>query len=186
MRRAFLLLACLFLSATAAAAPEPFVRSAAVTRDKDGYVCEISLFAPVPPALAFDVFSDVDHMVDWVPNLRQSRTLKREGDTAVIEQVGLAQFGFLSFNFTTVRRLELERPVAIRARQVSGDARSYTSTLLLAPEGAGTRIQYHAEFEPGVLAELVFSTDFYRHEITEQFGAMIREMIRRQATAKKE
>jgi len=181
--RIALLLACLLLPLPIRAAPEDHVRSVVVARDNDGYACDVRMYAPVPPGLAFDVLSDVDHMVDWVPNLRQSRILRREGNVLLIEQVGLAQFGFLSFNFTTERRLDLERPVSIRATQVRGDARRYNSRLRFDPDGAGTRIQYHAEFEPGTLAGLVFDAAFFEHEVREQFAAMIREMVRRQSRA---
>jgi ribosome-associated toxin RatA of RatAB toxin-antitoxin module len=182
MRRWLVILAALLLP-LAAQAEDSYVRSVSVVRDKGGYACDVVLYAPVPVGLAFDVLSDVDHMVDWVPNLRQSRVLRREGNVAIIEQVGLAQFGFLSFTFTTERRLELERPVSIRATQIRGDARRYNSFLRFEPDGAGTRIQYHAEFEPGILAGLVLDAEFFEHEIREQFTAMIREMVRRQASA---
>jgi carbon monoxide dehydrogenase subunit G len=179
--RRWLALGLLVQAFQAAAADSPYVRSVAVTRDGDSYVCEAVLFAPVPQALAWEVLTDVDHMVDWVPNLRESRVLKREGDVAFIEQVGLAQFGFLSFTFTTERRLEMSRPVSISAVQIRGDARRYNSLLRLSPEAAGTRLAYRAEFEPGLLAALVLSREFFEHEIGEQFTAMIGEMVRRNA-----
>jgi carbon monoxide dehydrogenase subunit G len=181
VRRWFLLLGFLLLPQQSQAADSPYVRSVVVTSDGASYVCEAVLFAPVPPSLAWEVLTDVDHMVGWVPNLRESRVLKREGDVAFIEQVGLAQFGFLSFTFTTERRLEMIRPVSISAVQIRGDARRYNSLLRLSPEAAGTRITYHAEFEPGLLAAMVLSREFFEHEIAEQFTAMIREMVRRKA-----
>lgn len=177
--RRWLVLGFLPLAFQAAAADSPYLRSVTVTREDASYVCEAVLFAPVPPLLAWEVLTDVDHMVGWVPNLRQSRVLRREGDVAIIEQVGLAQFAFLSFTFTTERRLELNRPVSISAVQIRGDARRYNSVLRLTPEATGTRLNYHAEFEPGLLASLVLSRDFFEHEIGEQFTAMIGEMVRR-------
>lgn len=179
--RRWLALGLLALALQTAAADSPYVRSVTVTRDDAGYVCEAVMFAPVPPSLAWEVLTDVDHMVDWVPNLRQSRVLKREGDVAIIEQVGLAQFAFLSFTFTTERRLELKRPVSISAVQIHGDARRYNSVLRLTPEAAGTRLDYRAEFEPGLLAAMVLSREYFQHEIGEQFTAMIGEMVRRKA-----
>ena len=181
VHRWLLLLGCLLLPLQSQAADSPYVRTITVTQDGLAYMCDAVLFAPVRPTLAFEVLTDVDHMVDWVPNLRQSRFLKREGDVAHIEQVGLAQFGFLSFTFTTERRLELNRPVSITASQIRGSANRYNSVLSLSPEGTGTRLQYHAEFEPGLLAAVVLSPEFFQHEIGEQFTAMIGEMVRRKA-----
>ncbi len=178
MRAWPLLLAVLLLPATAWAQGAP-VRSVTVTHAGGTYFCDAVLFAPVPQPLAFDVLTDVDHMVDWVPNLRQSRVLGREGNVVLIEQVGLAQFGWLSFNFRTERRLVLSRPTTIDAVQLRGSATRYNSSLRLTPEAGGTRLDYHAEFEPGLLASIVLSREFMEHEIAEQFTAMIQEMVRR-------
>ncbi|NJD88206.1 MAG: hypothetical protein FIB05_09340 [Betaproteobacteria bacterium] len=180
MRAWALLLAVLLLPATAWA-QGGYVRSLTVLRDKGAYHCDAVLFAPVPQSLAFDVLTDVDRMAEWVPNLRQSRVLGRDGNTVLIEQVGLAQFGMLSFNFSTERRLVLNRPTAIDAVQIRGSANRYNSSLRLTPETGGTRLDYHAQFEPGLLASIVVSREFMEHEIAEQFTAMIQEMVRRNA-----
>ena len=180
MRAWPLLLAVLLLPATAWA-QGGYVRSLTVTHAKGAYLCDAVLFAPVPQPLAFDVLTDVDRMVEWVPNLRQSRVLSRQGNVVLIEQVGLAQFGLLSFNFSTERRLVLDRPTAIDAVQLRGSANRYNSSLRLTPETGGTRLDYHAEFEPGLLAAIVISREFMEHEIAEQFTAMIQEMVRRNA-----
>jgi len=182
MRRWPLLLAIHLLPAMAWA-QGTYVRSLTVTHAGGAYVCDAVLFAPVPQGLAFDVLTDVDRMVDWVPNLRQSRITRREGNVAWIEQVGLAQYGILSFNFSTERLLVLNRPSSIDAVQLRGTANKYNSFLRLTPEAGGTRLDYHAEFEPGLLASIVLSREFMEHEIAEQFTAMIQEMVRRYAKA---
>ncbi len=178
MRAWPLLLALLLLPATAWA-QGGYVRSLTVTQARGAYSCDAVLFAPVPQSLAFDVLTDVDHMAEWVPNLRQSRIVSREGNVVLIEQVGLAQFGLLSFSFSTERRLVLNPPTTIDAVQLRGSANRYNSSLRLTPETGGTRLDYHAQFEPGLLASIVLSREFMEHEIAEQFTAMIQEMVRR-------
>jgi carbon monoxide dehydrogenase subunit G len=168
-----------FLLALAGLASAETPVRVSVTRAGDTYVCSAELVAPVRLSVAWEVLTDFDHMADWVPNLRQSRLLKREGDVAIIEQVGLAQFGFVSFNFTTERRLELKQPVSIHSVQTRGNVRRYVSLLHLAPEGAGTRITYHAEVEPGFLVAVLLSREFLEHEVAEQLSGMVGEMVRR-------
>lgn len=177
--RAWLLLLAVLLFPATVRAQGGYVRSLTVTHAGSAYFCDAVLFAPVPQSLAFEVLTDVERMVEWVPNLRQSRILNREGNVILIEQVGLAQFGFLSFNFSTERRLVLNRPTTIDAVQVRGSANRYNSQLRLTPQASGTRLDYHAEFEPGLLASIVVSREFMEHEIAEQFTAMIQEMVRR-------
>jgi carbon monoxide dehydrogenase subunit G len=136
---------------------------------------------PVPPALAWEVMTDFESMARWVPNLRSSRVLRREGPVVHVEQVGIASFGPLSFDFTMVRRLELEPPLHIAAEQVRGTLRRYRSTIRLAPHRAGTRLTYRVDLEPGLLVGAILSRDFIEHEIREQFGAIAQEMVRREA-----
>jgi hypothetical protein len=51
--------------------------------------------------------------------------------------------------------------------------------MTLTPDGNGTQLQYHLEMVPTGLAAAVLSEDFLQHELTEQFTAIIGEMVRR-------
>jgi carbon monoxide dehydrogenase subunit G len=154
-------------------------RRVVVTARADGFACDSEMLIPVPPALAWEVMTDFDSMARWVPNLRLSRVLKREGPVVHIEQVGIAAFGPLSFDFTMVRRLELEPPTLITAEQVRGTLKGYKSTVRLASENGGTRMTYRVDLDPGMLLSAILSRDFIEHEIREQFGAIAAEMVRR-------
>jgi hypothetical protein len=50
---------------------------------------------------------------------------------------------------------------------------------MLEPEGKGTRIIYHLEIVPSVLAGAVMSKKFVEYEVGEQFTAIVGEMTRR-------
>ena len=179
-RRSFLLVATLMLvfAASHVAADSP-VRNVNVVYDGEAYVLDAVMFAPVPQAAAWDVLTDFDRMADWVPNTRESRVLKREGNSATIEQRGVAKYGVASFPYTTERRMDMNKPVSIRATQVKGSLRRVESLMTLDPEGDGTRLTYHLEIVPSLLAATVISKTFLEHEIPEQFGAIIGEMVRR-------
>ena len=53
------------------------------------------------------------------------------------------------------------------------------SLMTLTPDGNGTRLNYHLEMVPAGLASAVLSKDFVQNELTEQFKAIIGEMVRR-------
>jgi len=57
--------------------------------------------------------------------------------------------------------------------------RRVESLMTLTPDGNGTQLQYHLEMVPTGLAAAVLSEDFLQHELTEQFTAIIGEMVRR-------
>ena len=180
MSRALLLAAALLACAPALAADPPMRRLSVVPKG-EGYACESEMVIPVPPALAWEVMTDFDSMARWVPNLRSSRVLRREGAVVTIEQVGIAQFGPLSFDFTMERRLELEPPTGIAAVQTRGTLKRYQSTIRLAPDMGGTRMTYRVDIEPGLLVGAILSKEFIEHELREQFGAIAGEMVRRDA-----
>ena len=53
------------------------------------------------------------------------------------------------------------------------------STIALEAEGKGTRIVYHLEIVPSLLAGAVMSKAFVEHEVGDQFTAIVGEMTRR-------
>jgi hypothetical protein len=114
-----------------------------------------------------------------VPNLRESRVRRREADRVTVEQHGVARFGILSFPFSTVREVEIAAPLSIHSRQIKGSMKRYESWMRLAAEGAGTRLEYHVEFSPGAVVAATLSRGFVEHEFSEQFEAVVAEMIRR-------
>jgi carbon monoxide dehydrogenase subunit G len=177
--RGWLLAAVLVLAANVSSAADSPIRSVDVTYDGDTYVLNAAMFAPVPQAVAWDVLTDFDHMSQWVPNVEESKVLKREGNSVTIEQHGVAKYGAISFPYVTERKIDLKPPGAITSIQTKGSLRRVASTLLLQTEGKGTRLIYHLEIEPSLLASALLSKEFLQHELAEQFTAIIGEMVRR-------
>ena len=137
------------------------------------------MYAPVQSAVAWDVLTDFDHMANWVPNVKESKVLKRENNSVTIEQRGTAKFGAASFNYVTERQLEMNKPLSIKSVQTKGSLKRVESLMKVEPDGNGTRLVYHIEIVPNLLASAVMSKSFLEHEITEQFTAIIGEMTKR-------
>lgn len=179
--RALILAVALLAVLPAQADPPP--RRFTVTPTVEGYACEAVMRVAVPIQRAWEVMTDFEAMSRFVPNLRQSHVTRREGSVIHVEQVGVAHFGPLAFEFTLERRLELTPPRMIVAESVRGTIRRYRSTLYLTAEREGTRLTYRVDLEPGLLAGTVLSREFLEHELREQLLAMEAEMLRREAAA---
>jgi carbon monoxide dehydrogenase subunit G len=179
-RRTVLLagLACLATHALAQDKGSP-VRSIEITQNGDGYVATIVMQAPVPPKIAWDVLSDFGNMEKWVPNVRESKIVSNNGNVLTIEQKGTFKYGLLSIPYTSVRKMELEPEKTILATQVQGSMRKLVSLMRVSPDGAGTRLDYRLEMVPSTIASTVMSKDFLQGELTEQFTAIVGEMVRR-------
>ncbi len=177
--RGHLLVTMLMLVCNTSIAADSPVRSIDVVHDGEAYVVNAIMFAPVAPAVAWEVLTDFDHQAQWVPNLAESKVLQREDSWVMVQQRGVAKFGAASFPYVTERKIEMKSPVAIKTTQLKGSLRRVESTILLEPDGKGTRLNYHLEVVPSILASTVMSKQFLEHEVGEQFGAIVGEMMRR-------
>jgi len=147
------------------------------------FVIDATLRAPVTPTVAWDVLTDFEHMDAFVPNLANSRIVSREGNRLTILQHGIARFGPLAIRFESERVVTLAPPSTIRSTQVRGSMEKLDSITTFVPDGTGTRLAYHVEAIPGALFPDYIARQFLRHEIAEQFDAIVREMVRRQAAS---
>jgi carbon monoxide dehydrogenase subunit G len=169
----------LALASTAAAAADSPVRKLDVAFEGDAYVVNAVFFAAAPPSVAWDVLTDFDKLQGWVPNVAESKVVKREDSTVTVEQRGVAKYGAASFPYVTERRIDLKPPSGIKTAQVKGSMKRVESVIALEAEGKGTRIVYHLEIVPSLLAGAVMSKKFVEHEVGEQFTAIVGEMTRR-------
>jgi len=167
-----------------AAAAESAVRQVEVRRTHDGYVADLVFWVPAPRELAFGVLADVEHMPDWVPNLRESRVLERDADRITVEHQGVAHYGVLTVPFTTLRQIAFSAPDWIRTTQIKGTMKRHESRMDFVTEGAGTRIDYHVQMEPNALAALVMNERRVASELTEHCNAIVAEILRRKAATR--
>jgi hypothetical protein len=155
------------------------VRSVEITENGGTYVANVVMEAEVPPKIAWDVLTDFGNMEKWVPNVQESKILSSNGNQLTIQQKGTAKFGIASFPYTSVRTMELEPGKSILSTQVSGSMRKLVSLMRVSANGTGTRLDYRLEMVPSTAVGLVMSKDFLRSELTDQFTAIVGEMVRR-------
>lgn len=182
-RRCFLfLLLSLAAGAVCSATSEQYLSDEAVSVQfvDDTYRGNLTFEVAVPPALALEVLTDFERMVDFVPNLQVSRILGREGNVFLIAQQGKAQFGPFSFKFESERRVELFADGRLVSQAISGSTKKMLSEVRTLKTRGGTRIDYQIEMIPGRWLPSTFGVSFMRHELAEQFSALAGEMLRRQ------
>lgn len=151
-----------------------------VQRAGTSFTVDVNFYTPVPPAQAWAVLTDFEHMGSFVPNLTSSQVLERGDARLKVAQKGVARYGFFSANFESVREISLSPQREIRAHNIGGNVKSLDSVMQLQAEGSGTRLHYHAEVTPGFWFPPLIGPSLVRHETAEQFSAMLQEMQRRQ------
>lgn len=145
------------------------------------YFGSLEMTIAVPPAQALAVLTDFDRMAEFMPGLNSSRILARDGNVYRVAQQGRAQFGPVGFSYESERRIEVVDGLRILSRGLTGSAKRMASEMLLQPVAAGTRLEYRLEIVPDAWLPGVVGRGFFRHQLAEQFTAIEREMLRRQA-----
>ena len=152
---------------------------------RDGtYFASLAFLVAAPPAVVIDVLTDFNHMVGIVPNLVSSQIVSRQDNVFVIKQRGKADFGPFSFPFESLRQVELLPDGRILGRALGGSTKHLRSELRVQAQGRGARVDYQIEVVPDRWLPSGLGVPFMRHEMAEQFTALIHEMERRQTATK--
>lgn len=173
-------LACALLLASAGKARAAEDVSVEATRRDDALelVCRALLDAPLE--LVWQTLTDYDRLADFIPGMRRSRLVERQGAVAVIEQSGDAGFLFFSFPLDVTLASTERPPYALEVKLLKGDLKRLDGAYRIEPQ-AGGRILLtwagvvEALSMPPLLGELVM-----RANITDQFRGMVREIERRE------
>ena len=178
-RLAVYTLTLLILGGTAFAA-DPGIK-VAIERRGEAFIVDTTVDFAVPLRTAWDVLTDFDNMAGILSNLTSSKITARTGNTLIVKQEGKAKYGLFSYSFASEREIRLEPKKRILARQLSGNAKRFSSELELSRTESGSQAHYHAEVTPDSGLARTFGGPFIQHEIEEQFTAMATEMLRRKS-----
>ncbi|MBC8120167.1 MAG: SRPBCC family protein [Burkholderiaceae bacterium] len=172
------------------------VPTVTVDRDGDTFHVKARASVAVDPRIAWDTITDYEHMREFLPSIDRSRVVARNGGRVIVEHIG--QFPLFFFDIPVRVRLAVTQQPYERvvARSESGDvdgkpqtlrsfSGSYDLAVITIERRAGVRLEYDARFElveplPPILGD-IFGTAMVTKTVRNQFGAMLREMERRQA-----
>jgi hypothetical protein len=172
---------CLALFAGAADALTVEEESVAVDLRDGLYTGTLQLQLPVAERVARAVLTDFDNMARFMPGLRSSRIVARDGNAWHVAQEGRADFGPFALPFQSERRVELMADGSLVATAISGSTRHMRSVLRLHATGpASVQLDYRIEMIPAMWIPGSVGVAFLRHELADQFTALSAEMERRQ------
>ena len=172
----------LLIFCCAANAAEPTIQ-VGIEKSGDVFIIDTRFDFPVPLRMAWDVLTDYDNMAGILSNVTSSKVMERDENTLRVQQAGVAKYGIISYSFVSEREVRLEPMKRILARQITGNAKQFSSEMDLTPDGNTTQVRYHAETIPDSALARTFGGAFIQHEVEEQFTAMATEMLRRKTTA---
>jgi len=171
--------AALLLLAAAASANAPQV-SVEAHRDGAAVLVEARAHLKADARLAWDVLTGYDQYARFVPDLKSSEILARAGNTAIVEQRGVA--GFFLFRFPLEVRLAVtEQPYGlVSAQAISGNFKEMTGVYELTADGQELQLTYSGRLVPAFGLPPLFGTAAVRIAVEKQFTALVREIVRRE------
>ena len=175
---AFLLVGA--LSAQAAAnAPEVDIQ----TNGQGDYITvTASAEMLVDPRTVWAVITDYNHLAEFIPYMLTSRVVQRDADRLLVEQTG--EFSFLFFRLPVQAQLAVvESPQQrVMAHAVGGNLREMEGRYTLESLPGGTvRLSYSGRLVPDFAVPPVIGKLVVRNVLANQFSAMVKEIVRRDA-----
>jgi len=175
----FPLLLCLAFATGSARADDEITVEARRRDEALEVICRALLDAP--HELVWQTLTDFDRLAEFIPGMRKSRVVSRNGAVAIIEQAGEARFLFITYPFE-VMLISTERPPhVIEARLLKGNLKQLDGAYRIEPQGGGRLLLswtgvIEALSMPPLIGEMLM-----RSSIDEQFRGMVREIKRREA-----
>jgi ribosome-associated toxin RatA of RatAB toxin-antitoxin module len=167
-----------------------FARAAAgaiearIERQGEYITVNASVLMQVDARIAWEVLSDYDHLSRFIPDMKISRVVSRDGNRVLVEQKG--DFGFFFYRQPVDVMLEVvEDPRRrIDARRISGNIRDLETHYDLKASDAGVRLDYAGRFIPEFSVPPLFGMPMVRRIVERRFRAMVEEIVRRDALAR--
>jgi carbon monoxide dehydrogenase subunit G len=187
VRRRSIVAAALVLTGTLAAQSAVAAEQIRFETDNEGELITITASADmqVAPGTVWAVISDYDRLAEFIPDMRSSRVIRRDGDQVLIEQTG--EFGFLFFRRPVEVRLAVAEspPRRIVAHAVGGNLQSLEGRYAIESlPGGEVRLSYSGRLVPGFQVPRFVSRMAVRSTMARQFQALVQEIVRRDLSAR--
>jgi ribosome-associated toxin RatA of RatAB toxin-antitoxin module len=127
--------------------------------------------------------TDYENLPRFIPGMEKSQVLRRDGNVAVVEQVGRTSFLFFTYPIHVVVRTEEIEPRMLRIRLVSGNLKQLDSTYRIESVGGGDQkflLRWTAIMDADLPVPLFAAVRLVRMDAQEQFGGIIGEIERRE------
>jgi hypothetical protein len=152
-----------------------------VKRQSGAFNVEASaeLEADIPTAWA--VLTDYDHLAEFIPDMRSSRVLSRDGSRAEVEQKGEARLLFMAYPIDVLLAVTEYPHHRIVSRAVAGNFREMRGEYRLEPDSGRVLLRYTGRMMPDFEVPPLLGALLLRRHVGRTFGALVREIERRHA-----
>jgi carbon monoxide dehydrogenase subunit G len=182
-----LLFAVRALGALLLALAAPWALSAALVDVKTshaGDLVEVRAHASIaaPLDVVWGTLTDYERLPQFIPGLKTSKVIARNGATTTVQQSGEARFFFLSVPIDVTLE-STENPPTIEVRRVSGNLKQLQGRYEteVSADGAQVQLRWVGSVAPENGLPPLVGEAMMRRSIRQQFTGMVREIERREA-----
>jgi ribosome-associated toxin RatA of RatAB toxin-antitoxin module len=158
--------------------------SVSAERRGDTIDIEASAQLDADPAIAWTVLTGYERYPEFIPDLRSSRVVSRQGSVVTVEQSGHATLWLLRMPLDITFEVTESPPYRLQSRAVAGSLRAMSSRYQLSPAGRGVRLDYSGRIAPGFRLLAPIERIAVQSNIARQFQALADEIERRGAAAR--
>jgi hypothetical protein len=157
----------------------------ALTAERHGDAIDIHASALLDSdgATAWRVLTDYNRYPEFIADLHSSHVVARRAATVTVEQSGDAVLWLFRMPLEITFEIQETAPDQLHSRAVAGTLRALTSSYALAPEAAGTRLDYVGRATPGFRLLGAFERAAVERNVARQFQALADEIERQFAAA---
>mgnify|MGYP003586218831 CR=1 FL=1 len=147
----------------------------------EGITVKASADVQADPRTVLSVITDYDHLARFVPYMRSSRVVQRDGPRVIVEQAG--ELDFLFFRQPVVVTLSVveSSPGRVMARAIGGNIKEMEGLYVVERLPSGyTRLSYSGRVVPDFAVPPVIGKIALRSVMERQFDAMVSEILTRE------
>jgi ribosome-associated toxin RatA of RatAB toxin-antitoxin module len=149
-----------------------------------GDLVEVRAHASIsaPLDVVWGTLTDYERLPQFIPGLRTSKVIARNGATATVQQSGEARFFFLTVPIDVTLE-STESPPTIEVRRVSGNLKQLQGRYEteVSADGAQVQLRWIGSVAPENGLPPLVGEAMMRRSIRQQFTGMVREIERREA-----
>jgi hypothetical protein len=171
-------LGALWCLAGVAAQAEP---SVATTVEHEGTLLKVRsvLAADAAPETCYAVLADLDHLADFVPQMKSSRVISAPGEPIRLRQVGDASAGPFHYTIDVTLAVKTDPPRRLEFERVAGNMSQMRGSWNVSGTGAHCEIRYEADLDPDFWVPPLIGPRLMRSQVDEQMHGILDEIERR-------
>ena len=174
------MIAAAALVISVAATPSARAATITVNAERHGDTIDVQATAVLnaDAATAWHVLTDYDRYAEFIPDLRSSRIVSRQGAIVTVEQSGDAALWQLRIPIAITFEITESPPDKLHSRAVAGSLRTLASSYALTTTANGVRLDYVGHIAPGWEFFGEIEQAVVQQNIARQFQALADEIER--------